>query len=169
MRESVERKATNVRRDGGHEGALGLCQGLDVLARDVAVVQHQREAHGSLRGQNRADHPLQGRTQGDHLGARAFIAAGGEGTPLLFIDHQGQGELAQGPARLRVFSSLRQAGPRGNGRDTRVIVGGVREETPLSQREALRELAQQGPLERRNRRFLAQVPLIPEALAAHLL
>jgi hypothetical protein len=88
------------RRDGRQEGAMGLGEGREVVAGDLALVQEQREVGRSVLRAAWTKHPLQARTQGDDIRGMALLAAGVQGEPLLLIHHQGQGELAQVSALL---------------------------------------------------------------------
>src|SRR5260370_20238263 len=111
---------------------MGLGEGREVVAGDVALVQDQREAGRSGLRAAWPEHPLQARTQGDDIWRIALIAAGGEGQTLLLVYHQGQGALAQGSALLLVAATRWEAGPAGGGRKTRDVGGWNKDpKTPL--------------------------------------
>src|SRR5260370_31349015 len=110
---------------------MGLGEGREVVAGDVALVQDQREAGRSGLRAAWPEHPLQARTQGDDIWRIALIAAGGEGQTLLLVYHQGQGALAQGSALLLVSATVWEAGPAGGGRDAGGGCGGIRDQQTL--------------------------------------
>src|SRR5260370_16200252 len=127
---------------------MGLGEGREVVAGDVALVQDEREAGRSGLRAAWPEHPLQARTQGDDIWRIALIAAGGEGQTLLLVYHQGQGALAQVSALLLVSATLWEAGPAGEGRNAGRGVGGIRDQQPLSQGETFPPPRPQPPLEK---------------------
>ncbi len=97
------------------------------------------------------------------------MAAVGEMQALLLIDDQGQGELTEVVALLRIAAPLRQTGTAVEGMDEGVVVGRIIDQELLPQGEALAHPAEQLALDEGKVVRLEQVHVIPEALAAQLL
>jgi hypothetical protein len=94
--------------DGRDKGETGLCEGLEVGQRDMALIQNQCEAYRCLLREALADHLGHAWPQGDHIRGMALIATGIEGQALFFLDNQSDRDLAQVRTLLLVFSPPRR-------------------------------------------------------------
>src|SRR5262249_16012514 len=105
-----EKSAHPARRDRRQERKLSLVGGLEVVKRDVALVQDEGEAGGRLGAEPLVEHAGETRSQGDYFSHIALIAAVVERQAPLFIHDQGQGELTEVMPLLLIAAPLGEAG-----------------------------------------------------------